>query len=295
LRRRANQRIVLEMRRSHDPTDPAFRDASTAKQRHIILRERDELRTAKEVRSIMVRLLNSGSRNPHLYAMYARLLMELAAEVSNHKYMLKQPYVDQLALLAGGIGQSVEAQAYGLRGLRLLATATGEYAIDDIRSKLASHFKLIPLLMSAASVSHEDTRVEVCRLVCVLATQRDIARRIAEAAQAPPPLPPSRASSERAALAATGTADVMADEAELAEVLQEPQHRPIPFLAVIGMLLATPSARLQIEACLALEPFCVEHKVAMCQAKVVGALISLTQSHDPHVVTAASRVLTSLH
>lgn len=115
LHQRANQRIVLEMRRSHDPTDPGFRDAATSKQRHIILRERDELRTAREVRALMVRLLNSGSRNPSLYAEYARILMELASETSNHKYMLKQPYVDQLVLLAGGLGPAVDAQAHALQ------------------------------------------------------------------------------------------------------------------------------------------------------------------------------------
>ena len=68
-----------------------------------------------------------------------------------------------------------------------------------------------------------------------------------------------------------------------------------PFLAVIGGLLAEPSARVQHEACLALEPLAADHRVAMCQAQVVGALIALTQvADDDALVTAASRVLKML-
>lgn len=85
------------------------------------------------------------------------------------------------------------------------------------------------------------------------------------------------------------------EEEELAAQNREPPPRPTPFLAIIGSLLATPSPSLQVEACLALEPFCEDHKVAMCQAKVVGSLIALTQSGDAWVVNTASRVLKCLH
>jgi len=49
---------------------------------------------------------------------------------------------------------------------------------------------------------------------------------------------------------------------------------------VLGGLLATPSPRLQMEVCLALEPLAAEHRVAMCQAQVVTALIALTHTPD---------------
>jgi hypothetical protein len=60
---------------------------------------------------------------------------------------------------------------------------------------------------------------------------------------------------------------------------------------VLGGLLATPSPRLQMEVCLALEPLAAEHRVAMCQAQVVTALIALTHTPDDELATCAGRVL----
>jgi len=290
LQRRPNQRIALDMRRSHDPTEPAFRDASTAKQRQTLIREREELKTAKEVRSLMVRILNSGSRNPSLFAQYARVLMELAREVTNHKYMLKQGYVEQLVGLAAGLGVAVEAQVFAMQGLRLLATAEGEHAIDSILIKFATTYRIIPLLVAALSAPNEGTRIEVCRLVRALASESEVARMLVAAAQAPPPSAPAREQPEvRVAL------PNLADAKELAEFTKEPPPKPTPFLAILGSLLTAPSRQVQIEACQALEPLCANHKVPLCQARVVGALIALTQSTDEEVVVAAARVLHQLN
>jgi hypothetical protein len=60
-------------------------------------------------------------------------------------------------------------------------------------------------------------------------------------------------------------------------------------------MLTAPSRQVQIEACQALEPLCANHKVPLCQARVVGALIALTQSTDEEVVVAAARVLHQLN
>ena len=46
-----------------------------------------------------------------------------------------------------------------------------------------------------------------------------------------------------------------------------------------------------MEVCLALEPLAAAHRVPMCQAQVVSALIQLTHTNDDDLVTAASRVL----
>ena len=104
LRQRQNQRIVLDMLRSHDPTDPDFAKQTTTTQRMLNLKDRDALKTGKDVRGLMTRLLRGGPyANPLVYLQYARLLQMLAAEPSNHRYMLQRhdvsSYVEQLAFL----------------------------------------------------------------------------------------------------------------------------------------------------------------------------------------------------
>ena len=69
----------------------------------------------------------------------------------------------------------------------------------------------------------------------------------------------------------------------------EPRNKP--FLTVLGGMLGVPSARVQMEVCLALEPLAKEHRVPMCQAQIVSALIALTHTSDDELITAASRVL----
>jgi len=59
----------------------------------------------------------------------------------------------------------------------------------------------------------------------------------------------------------------------------------------VGSLLATSSPRLQRGACRALEPFARRHKIPVCQAKVVTALIALSQSPEPLVAKTAGQVL----
>ena len=77
----------------------------------------------------------------------------------------------------------------------------------------------------------------------------------------------------------------------LASKPAEAQPKGTAFLEVVGALLGSSSPRLQIEACLALEPFASAHRVSMCQARVVGALIALTHSSDEEVQDTAGRVL----
>ena len=69
------------------------------------------------------------------------------------------------------------------------------------------------------------------------------------------------------------------------------QPEGIKFLELIASILTHGSPYLQIEACQAVEPFAVEHRVAMAQAKVIGALIALTHSPDHEVRFTAGRVL----
>lgn len=260
LKQRVNQRIVLEMLQMHDPTDEAFRVRSTTEQRMLLLKERDALATGKEVRGLMNRLLYSQSRNDAVFLHYARTLEMLATQhPSNHAYMLQKPYVQQLVELAGALQQlstAGEAQAAALRGLRVMAEAE---AVDDIASTLIG-MKLLPVVMSAAYSEHEETRVEVCRLVRALARRPEVAAKMVRTSHPPP------------AGAPEGTS-------------------PTPFLSVMGSVLASSSARLQLEASAALEPFASLHKVAMCQAKLVGTLITLAQSTDGPVLDVAGRVL----
>ena len=60
-------------------------------------------------------------------------------------------------------------------------------------------------------------------------------------------------------------------------------------------MLASPAADVLMEACLALESLARDHKVEMCQAKVVGMLIALIShsgdAKDEALVQAAGRVL----
>ena len=300
LRQRGNQRIVLRMLKSQDPLEANFRDAPTAKQRLMLLRERDALRTGGDLRDLMTRLLNCGSRNPALYTAYARTLASMAREASNHKHMLENEYVAQLQLLAvgavalAGSSQRVliaDAQAAALQGLRYLADPASsdawqpglseEFVLDDVESLLAIRFKLIPILMEAARAPHEATRAEVCRLVAALAKKPSIAMRMVKASAAPHH---------------HGGTPLAVRNGGGGEGGEPPLEgpKPLPFLAVIGELLATPSKLLAIEASLAIEPFAADHKLALCQARVVGSLIALSQSPDPEVKMTASHVLKKL-
>ena len=92
---------VLDMLRQHDPTDPEFAAKKTTEQRLLNLKDRDALKTGRDVRGLMTRLLRAPSNNPLVFLQYARILQMLAAEPSNHEYMLRKhdvsSYVEQLA------------------------------------------------------------------------------------------------------------------------------------------------------------------------------------------------------
>ena len=164
------------MLRSNDPTEASFRGRSTTEQRLLMLRERDALRTGKEVRGIMTRLLRSPSTNPAVFTQYARILQMLAEEPSNHSYMLMRhdvsSYIEQLVLLASPAQEHHDARAAALRGLRLLAEAR---VVDGILRILTGQMRIVPILMYAVQLEHDETRVEVCRLVRALAHQPEIA------------------------------------------------------------------------------------------------------------------------
>jgi len=304
LRQRQNQRIVLEMLRSQDPTEPNFRNKSTTEQRLLLLKERDALRTGKDVRALMTRLLRApavdshhqpgGSvtvtGNPLVYLQYARMLQMLAAEPSNHEYMLRKhdvsSYVEQLRFLASPVQTHGDTVAAALRALRLLAEAQ---MVDGVLRTLAGAMNLIPVLLHAAHASHEDTKVEVCRLVKAFAKKPEIASQMVSSTYTPPQLGQGYPGQTQQHHQPLGDANAIANKADGGK-----QPPPKPFLVVLCGLLAVPSPRLQMEACLALEPLAADHKVSMCQAQVVSALIALTHTPDDDLVAAAGRVLRML-
>ena len=187
LRQRQNQRIVLEMLLSQDPTESSFRNKSTTEQRLLLLKERDALRTGKEVRGLMTRLLRAPSSNPLVFLQYARMLQMLAAEPSNHEFMLHKhdvsSYVEQLVFLASPMQTHGDTVAAALRGLRLLAEAE---VVDGVLRTLAGPMKLIPVLLHAAHSSHEDTKIEVCRLVKAFARRPETAIQLVQSKYTPP-------------------------------------------------------------------------------------------------------------
>ena len=171
--------------------------------------------------------------------------------------------------------------AAALRGLRLLAEAE---EVDGVLRTLASSMKMIPVLLHAAHAHHEDTKVEVCRLVRAFARSREIASQMVGASYTPAATgaPPPAAAGDASAIVPTG--------GELVSVPTAAAARP--FLSVFGGLLSELSSRVQMEACLALEPLASAHRVQMCQAQVVSSLIALTHTRDDDaLVLAASRVL----
>ena len=60
------------------------------------------------------------------------------------------------------------------------------------------------------------------------------------------------------------------------------------------MMLQTASIDLQVAICQALSPYAARQKVEVCRAKLVGPLITLSQSSNAEVVEAAGAVLSSL-
>ena len=313
LRERQNQRIVLDMLRSNDPTEASFRGRSTTEQRLLMLRERDALRTGKEVRGIMTRLLRSPSTNPAVFTQYARILQMLAEEPSNHSYMLMRhdvsSYIEQLVLLASPAQEHHDARAAALRGLRLLAEAR---VVDGILRILTGQMRIVPILMYAVQLEHDETRVEVCRLVRALAHQPEIAddmirsshpilltgmrlqvallEQQAAQQQQQQAGDPQQQTGQTGAVVAAG-----ADAARPDGGAKPPAPTKATFLTLLGALLASPAADVLMEACLALESLARDHKVEMCQAKVVGMLIALIShsggAKDEALVQAAGRVL----
>ena len=131
------------------------------------------------------------------------MLQMLAAEKSNHEYMLRKhdvsSYVEQLVYLASPQQKHGHTVAAALRGLRLLAefeevrahlipplmprgmpssphfpwchvacpphptSLDATWQVDGVLRTLTSQMKLIPVLLHAALSAHEDTMIEVSR------------------------------------------------------------------------------------------------------------------------------------
>ena len=267
LRQRHNQRIVLDMLRSHDPTDPTFAAKSTSEQRLLNLKDRDALKMGKEIRGLMTRLLRGGPyATPHVWNQYARVLQMLAAEPSNHSYMLQRhdvnSYVEQLVFLAGPAQDDGDTRATALRGLRLLADLPAERQVDGILRILSSQMRIVPVLMAAALTEHEDTRVEVCRLVRALAAQPDVADQMVASSHLIPPkqAQPPRAEQQQQQQQQQQNGQMIATgEGAAARDISDSQPTKLSFLTIMGDLLAVPSSRLQMEVCLALEPLASKH------------------------------------
>ena len=119
LRLRNNQRIILNMLQSKDPTDPSNQSQGTAQQRLTMLQEKDALATGDQVRKLMDRLLLTKPWDSRVLWHYAAGLELLTQETSNHEFLLAKPYVQQLVLLSTQL--KGEGLALALRGLRQMA------------------------------------------------------------------------------------------------------------------------------------------------------------------------------
>ena len=141
LRLRNNQRIILNMLQSKDPTDPSYQSQGTAQQRLTMLQEKDALATGDQVRKLMDRLLLTKPWDSRVLWHYAAGLELLTQETSNHEFLLAKPYVQQLVLLSTQL--KGEGLALALRGLRQMAQAnlphSARIACTQPRLSLCNH------------------------------------------------------------------------------------------------------------------------------------------------------------
>ena len=231
--------------------------------------------------------------------------------------MLKQPYLQQLVQLTTGpqpTGYGFprgDTQAEALKGVRMIAEKGPEQkGLEDILPELANRFGIIPILMNAAREPHEETQAETCRIVRALAQRQELAHKMVRSvlplpktdsrrraapggthAASQPPASQAGGAAARADVAAAGQLAANGDGGGANKGARAAQPEGIKFLELIASILTHGSPYLQIEACQAVEPFAVEHRVAMAQAKVIGALIALTHSPDHEVRFTAGRVL----
>ena len=261
LRLRNNQRIILSMLQSKDPTDPAYQSQSTAQQRLSMLQEKDALATGDQVRKLMDRLLLTKPWDAQVLLHYTAALELLTRERSNHEYLLQKPYVQQLVLLSTQL--KGEGLALALRGLRHLAQFG---VIDGVRQVLL-RLKVLPALYILCKHPEQQleglkkgfqAQVEICRLMAALAGETAVANTVATY-RGPP----------------GADSDVL-------------------LLEAFGNLFESPSSHVLVEASAALEVFAPHHKVAICHAKLVARLIALSHSDDIEVSVAGGKVLRAL-
>jgi len=256
LKERLNQRIFLELLSTLDHTDENFRKLPTRQQRALLLREKEALSTGTEVREVINQLLHERQSNPQVLLHYADALETLTHETSNHQPMYVKSYIQQLVGVANEANDSLgPTQATAFRALYNILEAEGA---DNIHSlMLRAPMNVAPTLMRAAYTGHEPTQIEICRIM------RAFGRHDANAAR----------------------------------LVQQKHHTAegqVPFLEVISMMLQTASIDLQVAICAALAPYAARQKVEVCRAKLVGPLITLSQSSNAEVVDAAGAVLSSL-
>jgi len=182
LRLRNNQRIILNMLQSKDPTDPSHQSQGTAQQRLTMLQEKDALATGDQVRKLMDRLLLTKPWDSRVLWHYAAGLELLTQETSNHEFLLAKPYVQQLVLLSTQL--KGEGLALALRGLRQMAQSG---KVDGVRQVLI-RLKVLPavyVLCKNPEKQLEDlqkgveAQVEICRLMGALAAEDEVAGTIA--------------------------------------------------------------------------------------------------------------------
>ena len=265
IKHRHNQRIVLNMLPSQDPTDPTFHLQTTAQQRLTMLQEKDALATGEEVRRLMDRMLLTKPWDPRVLEHYTSMLEVLTREPSNHDYLLQKPYVSQLVLLATQLRG--DGLSLALQGLRHLAQAREAEAVLQQLLKLGVLPALYALckrpdrqlegLVTDASMS---AQMEVCRLMAALGAEDQVAATLA---------------SYRGAAGPDG-------------------EEPDTLLGAFGSLFDSPSPHVLIEVCSALEVYAPLHKVAICHAKLVARLIALSHSEERSVSVAAGQVLRAL-
>ena len=95
-------------------------------------------------------------------------------------------------------------------------------------------------------------------------------------------------------LAALAREDEVATRVATYKGPPEGDDEPELLLGAFGNLFESPHSQVLVEACAALQVFAPMHKVAICHAKLVARLISLSHSGDEVVSVAGGQVLRAL-
>ena len=196
-----------------------------------------------------------------------------------------------------------EVRQAAIRGLRLVAD-TGDSDSDGMCESLL-RMGAVEALLEGCLCAHEPTQLEVTRVVRAMAAQSYVAdmlvrhdltfahmKLIWQTADASQRKELARVQPKLTATDAWATSGADGGGGGDAAAAAEPP--PMPFLAVLGSMLGSPSLELQRETCVALKAFAEVHKVPICRAKLVTQLIHLSHAHDDEVSATAGEVLSML-